>query len=646
MIAQAVLDTLPFGVLITDADLKVEQINLWLARQLPPAAEALIGRPLATAFPELGERSLLAAFDMVRRDQQTVKLPASLYGYLLRLPSSKVGELAEMPQSATIAPVMEGGAVIGTLTIIEDETKRLLSERQLRRQIDKMTALHEVDKALATLDLDACLQTIVERTRTLFGGENSALLMLQDDRLLIVAAIGYRHSVLGMTIPKGKGISGWAAEAMRPVLAPDVSGDNRYFALDARVQSEMAVPLLLHDTCIGVINVESLSLNAFDAEDLDTLEWLAARAAAAIHNAQLHAAEREQRTLADTLRDIGQSLSTELNPDAILDTLLDHVARVVPYDSASVMTLDLRTGLVRVARHRGYEHFKSASGIGDFEMRLTEFGSLAKMAQHQLPNVVPNTADDPDWVHTGVAAHINSWAGAPIIARGQLLGFLSLDKVTPGFYTQEMAERLAIFAAQAGLALENARLYAEQQKLATTDSLTGLANRRYFDTELARELQRAERYQRPTALVMIDLDDFKQYNDRYGHPAGDDLLRAIAVVLGQCVRTLDTAARYGGEEFVLILPETNAEAASGAAERLREFVAALPLAPNGDRAGVPSTHVTISLGVAIAPAQASTPAALVQAADLALYAAKHAGKNRSQLYRTAMAPVQAPAGLA
>jgi diguanylate cyclase (GGDEF)-like protein len=382
-----------------------------------------------------------------------------------------------------------------------------------------------------------------------------------------------------------------------------------------------------------VINVESNNLDAFDADDMDTMEWLAARAAAAIHNAQLHAAEREQRTLADTLRNIGLTLSAELNPDAILDTLLDHVARVVPYDSACVLMLDQRTGHVRVARERGYARFGVPIGIAGYEVPLTNFANLVHMAEHLQPLVIGRTRGDPAWIVTDMSGHIESWAGAPIIARGQLMGFLSLDNVIPGFYSMELAERLAVFAAQAGLALENARLYAEQQKLATTDGLTGLANRRYFDIELARELQRAERHKRSTALIMIDLDDFKSYNDRYGHPTGDDLLRAIAMMLGQYVRTLDTAARYGGEEFVLILPETQAESACGAAERLRELVAQLPLSADNAK-----SRVTISLGVAVAPLHGLTPLELVEAADRALYAAKRAGKNRSCLYQEAPAP--------
>jgi GAF domain-containing protein len=143
--------------------------------------------------------------------------------------------------------------------------------------------------------------------------------------------------------------------------------------------------------------------------------------------------------------------------------------------------IEQRTGRVRIARERGYDRFGVTDSIPRFETPLSDFANLVHMAEHLQPLVISRTRDDPTWVVTTMSQHIASWAGAPIIARGQLLGFLSLDNVVPGFYSQDMAERLAVFAAQAGLALENARLYAEQQKLATTDGLTGLANRRYFD---------------------------------------------------------------------------------------------------------------------------------------------------------------------
>src|SRR5205085_2939512 len=137
-------------------------------------------------------------------------------------------------------------------------------------------------------------------------------------------------------------------------------------------------------------------------------------------------------------------------------------------------------------------------------------------AQTRKPEVVADTRNDPRWVKSSLGEHIRSWAGAPIMARGQLLGFISLDKSTPNYYTPLMAERLATFAAAAGLALENARLYAEQQRLAVTDGLTGIANRRHFDHMLTAELNRSLRFRRPLGLIMVDIDDFKHFNDTRG----------------------------------------------------------------------------------------------------------------------------------
>jgi diguanylate cyclase (GGDEF)-like protein len=631
MIEQSWLNALPYGILITDAQLRVMQVNRWLAERLPQV-ESYLGHPLAEAFPELSERSLLAAFELTLQEGRTTQLPNSLYGYFVRLPAEGASGLEAMPQSATIAPLRAGDAICGTLTVIEDVTQRLLTERQLEREIDKMTALHEVDRALATLDLDDCLQTIVDRTRSLFAAGASTLFLIENDRLVAAAVAGGDRASVGRSMPMGQGIVGWAATHQVPVLAPDVVSDGRYFAFDTRSRCEMAAPLLLAGGCLGVINVESSLINTFDAMSMDTLELLAARAAAAIHNARLHAAEREQRTLADTLRNIGLSLAAELNPDAILDTLLDHVARVVPYDTASVMILDPGSGRVRIARQRGYERFGVEGMVAEFDVPLSSLANLAKMAGEQQPQVVPRTADDPDWRQTDLAAHIQSWAGAPIVARGQVLGMLSLDKGEPGFYTLELAQRLAAFAAQAGLAMENARLYAEQQRLAVTDSLTGIANRRRFDQELARELQRGSRFNRCTALVLMDLDDFKSFNDHYGHQSGDEVLRALAELVRRQVRSIDTAARYGGEEFVVILPESNTTAACLTAERLRLMVAQMPLQLAAWAEQVAAERVTISLGVAVAPQHADTPAGLVQAADVALYAAKRDGKNRVKLF--------------
>jgi diguanylate cyclase (GGDEF)-like protein len=190
-------------------------------------------------------------------------------------------------------------------------------------------------------------------------------------------------------------------------------------------------------------------------------------------------------------------------------------------------------------------------------------------------------------------------------------------------FAPESRELASWLGSQAAVALENARLHRLVERQAVTDGLTELANRRQFEQALAGEISRAERFGGMLALILADLDDFKQVNDRYGHQAGDEVLRQFAAVLRETVRDVDLPARYGGEEFAVLLPQTDLEGAERLAERLRQAVAERPMTK---RPGA-LVAVTASFGVASFP-EASTPAALFAAADEALYRAKAAGKNR------------------
>jgi diguanylate cyclase (GGDEF)-like protein len=211
-------------------------------------------------------------------------------------------------------------------------------------------------------------------------------------------------------------------------------------------------------------------------------------------------------------------------------------------------------------------------------------------------------------------------------------GLLLLTPPAAGF-TDESRELAHWLASQARTALENAMLHERLELAAVTDVLTGLPNRRRFEESLATEIARSDRYGGSLALIIADLDDFKQVNDRHGHLAGDDVLRAFAKAMRETVRELDTAARYGGEEFALLLPGTDLAGAERVAERIRVRMEAAHVRTIAGEA----VQVTASFGVAAYP-DSPSQADLIAAADKALYRAKAAGKNRVAVAAGSAAP--------
>jgi len=190
--------------------------------------------------------------------------------------------------------------------------------------------------------------------------------------------------------------------------------------------------------------------------------------------------------------------------------------------------------------------------------------------------------------------------------------------------TRENSVPISNLASEAGLALEVVSLYDNMKIMAVTDGLTGLYNHREFYQSLRRELERARRYRHTLSLLMIDVDDFKQFNDRFGHPAGDFALQNIAEILRKCARTTDIIARYGGEEFAVILPESTPGGSLMVAERVKTEVAEHNFIPN---ANIP-VHLTVSIGIYSSNNGEDTEDQVVSLADEASYAAKKSGKNR------------------
>jgi diguanylate cyclase (GGDEF)-like protein len=215
----------------------------------------------------------------------------------------------------------------------------------------------------------------------------------------------------------------------------------------------------------------------------------------------------------------------------------------------------------------------------------------------------------------------------PVHGQGQILGLFHIA-VEINARSRRPArndeQRLRAMTDRVGPALANLKLRDALREMALRDGLTGLYNRRYLEDALNRELHRAERSGKPVSVVMIDIDHFKHFNDKFGHDAGDFVLSALARAIMKSIRPSDMACRYGGEELVVVLPEANLECARERAEQMRLLIRDTNLTHLGQTLPAP----TASLGVAVYPANGSKPADLLKSADHALYRAKHEGRDR------------------
>jgi diguanylate cyclase (GGDEF)-like protein len=237
-------------------------------------------------------------------------------------------------------------------------------------------------------------------------------------------------------------------------------------------------------------------------------------------------------------------------------------------------------------------------------------------------------------------AHMKSAANgsicAPVLGPDETIGLLHLrfdEDVTAGASSRwDEREQLAVTAAEyIGLSLVNLRLRMALQQQSIRDPLTGLFNRRFLEETLVREIRRAQRSKNSLCVLMLDIDHFKTFNDRYGHAAGDVVLREFSSLLSESIRGADSASRYGGEEFTVLLFETGIEGGRTKAETLLERTRGLRLSFNGLDVGI----ITASAGIAAYPGGGEHAEDLLRAADTALYAAKQAGRDRVAVRDTA-----------
>jgi len=427
----------------------------------------------------------------------------------------------------------------------------------------------------------------------------------------------------------GQGLLGWAIAERKPLRIGrrrQIGQSLNYYRRDPGIRSLMAAPLIEGDQVIGLLLADSTEPDAFRAQD-EKLLLAFSRQLLEIHeHALLLRRTSIEAAKFKGLTELSHKLNATLNLDEILATVLRAARPIVSYDLAAV-TLKEEEGegqVVAAAAGEGSEGlsgqvFAPAGSLVGWVLQERKYFSHPRLREREIKTPVFHKKLDPPGRQ--------SLLGYPLRLSEEILGTVVFLSQKPAAFSPYEIQVAGLIADLAAVAISNAQLYQKTEKLAITDGLTGLYNHRRFQERLSEELARSERSPSPLALLLIDLDHFKQVNDSYGHPVGDLVLRGVARLLKESIRKVDLAARYGGEEFVVLLVDTELRGAHRLAERIREAAARLVFRAEGREFGI-----SLSLGLAAYPQDARRKEDLIERADQALYYAKQGGRNRTVAY--------------
>lgn len=342
--------------------------------------------------------------------------------------------------------------------------------------------------------------------------------------------------------------------------------------------------------------------------------------------------ELEERiTEIDILQKAAAVINSSLEWDLVVSNVLEQAQRVVPYDTASVFILN--DNQLELVAGSGWQQPDHISGI---TLPIPGNNPNTIVIENREPLILDNPEEKyPHFTDFGLT-NIKSWMGVPLIVRSEVIGMITLDGFGENFFTPRHVRTATMLADHIAVALHNARKFAHTHRIAHTDQLTGALSRRSLFIEGRQLFESALGSRSSLAVLMIDIDHFKSFNDQYGHLKGDSVLTEIASACKRELRGQDICGRYGGEEFTVVLPDADSEAAAMVAERLRTAVETLTFEDI-------ERTVTISIGLTAIDGnfygrhpktEPITFKSMIEKADQALYRAKNLGRNRVEALQT------------
>lgn len=584
-----------------------ECLRRLLEHDFPSAAHPVVCPRLAHLSTDQQEPERHISIPIYSRDRP----PAILN---LILPSIPLFNVTEMRLFAAIAN--QFSVAIERARLFESVREEQRAAEVLRQASATLSAL---------LDFEQVLDHVLDQIVALMPCDGASVMLVEGMQARVVRVYGYK----GLSDEAGHAIRHVTFDILRtptlrrlletgqPWIISETLDNPEWVRIEQAlpIRSWLGAPVIVRQQAVAFICVDSFAPYAYSPEHARRLATLASSVSLALQNAQLYAQTNEALERERRLGDLMRAISSALDIDVILATVARLAMELV---SADAVALGLLASDQRALTH--VHTFSMPEALMALQQGMGPVWQAVETGQSVIRHHVALT--DP---HTAGFC-ICSALGTPIVAGDQLLGLLAVYHLRNNRrFTERDSAMLDIVGRQTGIAVANARLFAETQRLATTDHVTGLFNRHHFFALAPRELERARRYHHSVALLIIDVDYFKAINDTYGHDAGDMVLRTIAERMRCELRDADILARFGGEEFIALLPETNLAGALRVAERLRAAIESSPASLQAH-----TIHITISIGCAALDSISGNDCLemLIHRADRALYRAKAGGRNQ------------------
>jgi|GEM_PF-172155 len=497
-----------------------------------------------------------------------------------------------------------------------------------QKKVDELSTLCSVSKTISSsVNLEKVLNLIINEAAMALKADIGAVMLLDEASGELLPKVSYglsQTSHHSLKYKLGESLVGWAALKGEGVFVKDVLADTRYKPKDSlnyHIKSDMCVPLIVQQKVIGVITLAvGHSKPSFNEEDLKLLTSIASQAAIAIYNTELYQKSEQKVRELTTLYEISRAIASTLNLENVLNLAMKMINQLMNTRRCSIIILG-RDGKEINAR--------VSQGLSEDILKQIKLDDAESILSHVLktkqPILIKNIDAEPAFKMSESGRYFtNSFMSVPLYIKEQIIGVINVtDKINGTQFTEDDLKLLITLANQIASDVDNARLY----EMAVTDGLTETFNHKYFQQHLEKDIERSKRYHEELSILMIDIDHFKKCNDTYGHQEGNKILKKVTSILKASIREVDLLARYGGEEFAIILPCTPKSGAFEIAQRMREIIEKSEFCLSNQQ-----IRITVSIGIAAFPEDASLQFDLIRKSDISLYHAKKTGRNRVICY--------------